>query len=256
MKYLSNNLVHLRKQKCLSQKMLAKDLNITRSRISSYEEGRSLPSLNFMIDISEYYGITVDILLKSNLTIEEDVNFINLNNNRILFPITIDNDNEDLIEIIPTTAQAGYLSGYDDPEYIEQLKKIKLPFLPTGQHRAFPIKGDSMLPIKDGAYVIGKFIEDPSEIKDGKTYILVTQNDGIVYKRIKNNLKSNNTLELISDNNKYESYAIHLAEILEIWEFACSINTQEYTESELQISSILTMFTELGIQLEQLKKVL
>lgn len=256
MKYLAKNLIHLRKQKKYSQKNLAQELNITRSRISSYEDGRSLPSLEFLIKISEYYNITVDILLKVNLTIQKDISFINLNNKRILFPITVDHSEDDLIEIIPTKAIAGYLSGYDDPEYIEQLKKIKLPFLPTGQHRAFPIKGDSMLPIKDGAYVIGKFIEDPSEIKDGKTYILVTQNDGIVYKRIKNNLKSNNTLELISDNNKYESYAIHLAEILEIWEFACSINTQEYTESELQISSILTMFTELGIQLEQLKKVL
>lgn len=256
MKYLAKNLIHLRKQKKYSQKALADHLEITRARISSYEDGRSLPSLEFLIEISNFYNITVDILLKNNLTIEDDISFINLSNNRILFPITVDNSNDDLIEIIPTKAQAGYLSGYDDPEYIEQLKKIKLPFLPVGQHRAFPIKGDSMLPMKDGAYVVGKFVEDINDIKTGRTYVLVTTNDGIVYKRITNNLKENNTLKLISDNKKYTPYALHISEVLEIWEFACSINTQEYSESELKFSSILSMFNDLGIQLEQLKKVL
>jgi len=68
----------------------------------------------------------------------------------------VDDNNENLIEVVPTKASAGYLAGYlagyDDLEYIEQLQKIKLPFLPTGKHRAFPIKGDSMLPMKDGSF--------------------------------------------------------------------------------------------------------
>jgi len=256
MKNLSKNLVHLRKQKRLSQEMLAEDLGVTRSRISSYEEGRSLPSLGFIVKASDYYKIPIDILLKKNLTIKGDISFIELNNKRILFPITVDSNNEDLIEIIPTKAQAGYLSGYDDPEYIEQLKKIKLPFLPIGQHRAFPIKGDSMSPMKDGAFVVGKFIENRADIKTGRTYVLVTLNDGIVYKRVENNIENNGTLKLISDNRNYEAYTIPISEVLELWEFACSINTQEYTESELKFSSILSMFNELGIELEELKKVL
>ena len=256
MENLAKNLVHLRKQKKRSQEMLAEDLGVTRSRIGSYEEGRSLPSLDFMVKVSNYYKIPVDILLKNNLTIEGDISFIELRNKRILFPITVDNSNEDLIEIVPTKAQAGYLSGYDDPEYIEQLKKIKLPFLPVGQHRAFPIKGDSMTPMKDGAFVVGKFIEDRSDIKTGRTYVLVTLNDGIVYKRVENNIEKEGSLKLISDNKKYDAYTVPIEEVVELWEFACSINTQEYTESELKFSSILSMFNELGIELEELKKVL
>jgi len=256
MENLAKNLVHLRKQKKNSQEMLAKDLGVTRSRIGSYEEGRSLPSLDFIVKISDYYKIPVDILLKNNLVTEGDTSFIELSNKRILFPITVDNSNESLIEIIPAKAQAGYLTGYDDPEYIEELKKIKLPFLPVGQHRAFPIKGDSMLPMKDGAFVVGKFIEDRADIKTGRTYVLVTLNDGIVYKRVENNLKKEGTLRLISDNKKYDAYTIPIEEVIELWEFSCSINTQEYTESELKFSSILSMFNELGIELEELKKIL
>lgn len=256
MKYLAKNLTYLRKQKKLSQEAFAEDLGITRSRIGSYEEGRSQPSLELMVAISKYYKIPIDIILTKNLTIAGDISFLELRNKRILFPITVDHTNEDVIEVVPAKAQAGYLSGYDDPEYIEQLKKIKLPFLPVGKHRAFPIKGDSMLPMKDGAFVIGKFIEDRNDITSGRTYVLVTLHDGIVYKRIKNNLDKDGTLQLISDNKKYESYSIHINEVLELWEFSCSINTQEYSESELKFSSILNMFNALGIELEALKKLL
>ena len=254
--FLAQNISHLRKQKQLSQTAFAKILNVPRSRISSYEEGRSVPNIEFLITLSDYFHIPIDILIRNNLSLEENSSFIPLNNNRILFPITIDSNDEDLIEIIPTKAQAGYLSSYDDPEYIEQLKKIKLPFLPIGLHRAFPIKGDSMLPMKDGSFVVGKMIENINEIKDGRTYIIVTLNDGIVYKRVKNNIQENNTLQLISDNTIYPPYDVHIAEIIEVWEFACAINTQEYSEHELKLSSIINMFNELGIELQELKKIL
>jgi hypothetical protein len=62
----------------------------------------------------------------------KDTSFIEVGNKRVLFPITVNEENEDLIEIIPAKATAGYLLGYDDPEYIEQLQKIKLA-VPTNR---------------------------------------------------------------------------------------------------------------------------
>lgn len=123
-------------------------MNVTRSRIGSYEEGRSAPTIEFLIHLSDYFKIPIDILLRNDLTKAQDTSFIEVGNKRVLFPIMVDENNENLIEVVPVKATAGYLAGYDDPEYIEQLQKIKLPFLPTGKHRAFPIKGDSMLPMK------------------------------------------------------------------------------------------------------------
>lgn len=256
MDILAKNISYLRKQKKLSQQAFSAIMEVSRSRISSYEEGRSAPGLDFLIKLSDYFKIPVDILIRNNITSETPSSFIKLQNKRLLFPITIDTNDEDLIDIVPVKAQAGYLSNYDDPEYIEQLKKIKLPFLPIGLHRAFPIQGDSMLPMKNGSFVVGKMVEDVTYIKSGRTYILVTHNQGMVYKRVQNNLKENDTLTLISDNRSYQPYDIHISEVIEIWEFACAINTQEYSESELKLSSILTMFNELGIELDELKKIL
>lgn len=247
---------HLRGLKKRSQEALAEDLNVSRSRISSYEEGRSMPSIDFLIRISDYFKIPIDILLRNDLTKAKDFSFIELNNQRVLFPITVDSDNDNLIEVVPVKASAGYLAGYDDPEYIEQLQKIKLPFLPTGKHRAFPIKGDSMLPMKDGSFVVGRFVENRSEIRTGRTYVLITLNDGMVYKRVMNNIEYNGSLLLMSDNKVYNDYSVPINEILELWEFTCSINTQEYTAEELKISSIIGMFNELGVELKALEQII
>lgn len=254
MKIISKNIRHLRTLKGITQEVFAEELGITRSRISSYEENRSSPTIETLIKLSEYFKIPVDILIKNDLTKAKDTSFIEVGNKRVLFPVTVNENNEDLIEIVPTKASAGYLAGYDDPEYIEQLDKIKLPFLPSGKHRAFPIKGDSMLPMKDGSFVVGKFIDNISDIVDGKTYVLLTLNEGMVYKRVFNKIKENGMLVLVSDNKNYQPFEVHISEVLELWEFTCSINTQEYTMQELKISSILNMFNSLGVELEALKK--
>lgn len=254
MRKFAKNLQYLRTLKGLSQEQLAEDLGVTRSRISSYEEGRSNPSIDFLILFSEVFKLPIDILVKNDITKTKDASFIEVGNQRVLFPIMVDAENNNLIEIVPVKATAGYLGGYDDPEYIEQLENIKLPFLPTGKHRAFPIKGDSMLPMKNGSYVVGRFVEDLHAIKDGTTYIVVTLNHGMVYKRVYNQIKENNTLLLTSDNTSFEPFMVPPEEVIELWEFTCSINTQEYEEHELKISHIAQMFNELGVALAVLQK--
>ena len=253
MSFFAKNTRHLRLMKRKTQEECADDIGVPRSRISSYEEGRSEPSFDMLITFSNYFKLPIDALLKNDLTSTKDSSFIEIGNKRVLFPIMVNADNENLIEVVPVKASAGYLLGYDDPEYIEQLEKIKLPFLPTGKHRAFPIKGDSMLPLKDGSYVVAKFVEDINDIKNGSTYVVVTTNDGIVYKRVFDKLETHSALELSSDNKSYDPFEVPINEVIELWEFTCSINTQEYDEKDLKISSILGMFNSLSVELEEFK---
>ena len=250
MKYIQSNIKFLRSQKKMSQERFAEELGWTRSIVGSYEEGRSEPPIDRLIELSKYFEIPIDILIKNDLLLAKNTSFIEVGNKRVLFPITVNENNEDLIEIVPAKASAGYLAGYADPEYIEQLQKIKLPFLPTGTHRAFPIKGDSMLPVKDGSFIVAKFVEDTFSIKNGRTYIILTKDDGLVYKRVYE--KDNETFILSSDNKFYNPYEVKKEDILELWEFTCCINTQEYKEEELKLSSIINMFQELKVELESI----
>lgn len=255
MKYIQANIKHLRTLKKFSQERFAEELKWSRSMVGSYEEGRSEPPIDRLIDLSDFFNIPIDILVKNDLRLAKDTSFIEIGNKRVLFPITVNEDNEDLIEIIPAKASAGYLSGYDDPEYIEQLQKIKLPFLPTGTHRAFPIKGDSMLPVKDGSFVVAKFMENIEDISDGRTYIILTKDDGLVYKRLYSKIKEENCLELHSDNKAYLPYKLSKENVLELWEFTCCINTQEYDKDELKLSGIITMFQDLKVELKSIESI-
>jgi len=254
MNFIANNIKHLRELKNLTQEYFASELNISRERVASYEQGRSSPPVEILIEFSNYFNLPIDVLIKNDLTGTADTSFIKIGNQRILFPIKVNEDNEDMIEIIPADASAGYLRGYTDPEYIESLNNLKLPFLPTGKHRAFPIKGDSMLPIKSGSLIIAKYLEEISYLNSGSTYIVLTYNDGLVYKRVYDKIEEHQCLLMVSDNKKYDPYYVPVEEILELWEFTCHINLSEYDENEINTDSVARMLTDIGVQLESIRK--
>ena len=224
MSVFSDNIRVLRDRKNISQQKLADDLSITRSRYVKYEDGTSEPPLELLIRISKYFQVSIDLLLAVDIRKYPLDNLLNLPDNRILFPVTVDEIGENKIEIVPQKAQMGYLAGYTDPEYIESLQTLSLPFLRNGKYRAFPAGGDSMPHYTDGTFIVGRYVESREHLKAGKTYIFITA-EGIVYKRY---AKQNRNGTLVgSDNTFYEPYEISWEEVREIWEFACSINTKE-----------------------------
>ena len=68
--------------------------------------------------------------------------------NRILFPVLIDKDNNDIVEVVPIKASAGYTSGYADPQFISELPIMNLPFKIVGKHRAEAVAAFCFLPSK------------------------------------------------------------------------------------------------------------
>lgn len=254
MSKISSNIRFLRQLKGLSQEQLADELKVTRSRIGGYEEARNEPPIDLLIRLSEFFHIAIDALVRGDLKKTNLDGLMKVGKNRILFPILLDSEGNDMVELIPLKASAGYTKGYADPEYIERLPQMKLPFLPTGKHRAFPIKGDSMPPIKEGSYVIAKYLERFDEVKMGQTYIVVTKEDGLTYKRIMGYNKKENAFELHSDNKIYQPFKVKSEEILEIWEYTCSINMSQYQPDELNLDSIMNMLRGLKVEIADMKR--
>ncbi len=239
MKKISKNIAHLRHLKGISQEYLANDLNITRSRLSSWEEHRAEPPIDLIVKLSEYFAVSIDSMLKIDLTKVKDLrDLLKIGGNRILFPVMVDKEGKDLVELVPIRASAGYLQGYSDEMFIENLPRISLPFTDAGKFRGFPIQGDSMPPLETGAYVVGKYVENISDVKDGKTYIVLTQNEGLVYKRLYNKIKEDGSIHLHSDNKAYHPYQIKPDEVFEVWSFVCSINATDSPISDLIYNAI------------------
>ena len=63
---LSEKLYKLRKNSGLSQEQLAEQLNVSRQAISKWEQGTAVPESEKLITISNYFGVTVDYLLKED----------------------------------------------------------------------------------------------------------------------------------------------------------------------------------------------
>lgn len=251
MSLFSDNIRHLRVKKEVSQQFVAENLSISRDRLAKYEEGKSQPPFEILIKLSHYYHVSIDLLLTADIRKVDIDGLMKLDDNRILLPIVVDAKGANIIEIIPHKAKAGYLSSYSDPEFVESLQHISLPFLGTGKFRTFPIEGDSMPPHKDGSFIVGKYVENEQEIKDGKTYVLLTKNEGIVYKRLKR--KDETSFMLISDNTFYEPYAVKLSDIIEIWEYAGSIATKEFEPDNLEPQSIRELLYGIREEVKALK---
>ncbi|MBW8362166.1 MAG: helix-turn-helix domain-containing protein [Kaistella sp.] len=251
MSIFSENMRYLRGQLQTSQQNVADNLKITRGRYVKYEDGSNEPPIDILIMISKFYKISIDFLLTVDLRKYPIDKIVKLADNRIVLPITVDSRGENKIEIIPQKASMGYLSGYSDPGYIESLQSISLPFLRNGKYRAFPTEGDSMPPYNDGTYVVGKYVENIDDLKKGKTYIFITRNEGITYKRFQE--MSATTMTVTPDNDFYEPYKIKKSQLLEIWEYACSINTEELGGSPLDMNSIRDMFMNLKKEINELK---
>ncbi len=260
MSVISDNIKHLRKLHGWTQGDFADKISIKRSLVGAYEEGRADPRLNNLLNMSKVFGVSVDNLLTRNLTsmnIEEIESLSSdSGDNFKVLSITVDNEDNELIDLIPQKASAGYMNGYSDPSYLEEMPKFRLPNLPTNAtYRAFEITGDSMLPIKPGTVVIGQYLESLSEIKNGRCYVILSKEDGIVYKRVFDYTKEHGQLFLVSDNKAYSPYKIHSSDVIEIWEAKAyiSMDIPEYTEDEMSFDKLKDIVLELQKEVIKLR---
>ncbi len=229
MSLVSSNIKFLRKASHLTQEQLAEKIGIKRSLLGAYEEGRADPRLNNLVIFAKLFNVSVDLLISKDIS-KIDLNELHqtsTDNGKLkILSITVDDQNNEHIEMVPQKAAAGYLNGYSDPEYLEELPKFKMPNLPTGHtYRAFEISGDSMQPLEPGTIIIGQYIEHVDGIKNGKTYVLLTKRDGVVYKRVFNYINEKGKLFLVSDNKTYSPFEVDADDVLEMWEAKAYIST-------------------------------
>ena len=220
----------------MSQEEVANELGLTRSSYSGYENNVAHPNLDSLILFSEFYSVSIDDLVKQDFSKYKDSDWNRVDSGlhvdvkghklRVLTTV-VSEENEDLIELIPQKASAGYTAGYADPDYLKVLPTFHLPFLSKDRkYRSFPIKGDSMPPVVEGSFVVGEFVQNWMSIRNGTPCIVVTKDDGIVFKVVHNLLSSEQSFQLCSTNTFYEPYVVHANDIVEIWKFVNYISPE------------------------------
>lgn len=249
MTLISKNLKFLRKKHSLTQGQLAEQLGIKRSLIGAYEEGRAEPRVNNLTNIAALFDVPVDALITKE--IEHNKGPLVSSGMKVL-AVTVDALDREQVQLVPQKAAAGYLNGFSDPEYISDLPTLSIPNLPTGTLRGFEVSGDSMLPLTPGTVIVGKYVEDMQEIKNGKTYVLVTREEGIVYKRLERKARDSDVLTLRSDNTNYSPYELSFEDVLEVWEANVFIS-RDFPEQQQDMGQLLKVVMELQQEVMKLR---
>ncbi|MGJ7030470.1 XRE family transcriptional regulator [Niabella hirudinis] len=246
MSIANKNLKYLRKLRGLTQDEFAGKLNIKRSLLGAYEEGRAEPRLEVLEVVCDLFKLTLDDLLRKDLSEHTD-NY--LARRRALKM----SDTSARIPFVPVKAAAGYLNGYADHEFIDELNTFTLPMVSGGNYRAFEIAGDSMLPTPSGSIIVGEKVEALDHVRNNTACIVVSKNDGIVYKRIQRNGKTRNKLMLLSDNPTFQPYSISSEDVLEMWE-AQFIISKTNTMQSWNVGQLVNIVADLQQEVAGMKK--
>jgi transcriptional regulator with XRE-family HTH domain len=259
--FFADNLKFLRERLKMTQQELAKAFSLTRSKINALESGQTKsPNLEDLLRFADYFKISVDTLLRlqlstlSKLKLQEleAGNDAYLSGSQIrILATTVNADNEENIEMVPLKAKAGYLAGFGDPTYLEGLPTFRLPNLPADKkYRMFQTEGDSMLPVPEGAYIIGSYISE-WRLAQETPCIIVTTTEGISFKMV-SFLQDNRVFRLRSLNPIYSPYDVGAEEIKEIWKFEYYM-TNEFPMEILTLQQIGYGIYEINKKLDALK---
>ena len=122
---------------------------------------------------------------------------------------------EQTIQWVKLSEANEYLTNHQNAAYLNRLSSFQFPPLPSGHYRAFEAAQDFVYP---GSLLIGTFVRNWYEIKDGKYYVVVAKSTGILARRIVNQVKARGILLLTSDNEAVPDLEVPLRDVLEVWE--------------------------------------
>lgn len=233
---IGENFKVLRKRLKKSQEDVSSDLGLNRSTYNGYENSVAQPSIENMVALAKYFQVSVEDILAidfSALTDRDWAERTSVERQRIsgaklrILSTIVNQNNEEVVELIPDKARAGYTAGYADPSYLEDCPTLNLPYLSKNKkYRAFSVSGDSMPPVVDGSIVVGEFLSDWMQIRSGEPYIIITHEDGIVFKRVFHYVENPGYLQLVSSNPLFDPYQISFTDVIEIWGFVSYISTE------------------------------
>ena len=242
----NQNLKYLRKLRGWTQEEFAQKIGIKRSLVGAYEEERAEPNYEVLETVSDLFKVSIDDLLRKDLS-ESKGSYLAKRRQLKMMAET------NVIHFVPVKAAAGYLNGYADPEFLDELNTFTLPMLAGGTYRAFEIVGDSMLPTPSGSVIVGEKVQNLDDVKNNNAYIILSKSEGVVYKRVLKSNRSKNKLTLVSDNPAYQPYQVNAEDVLEFWS-AQMVLSRVNQAQRWDVTNLASLVSNLQDQVNNLKK--
>ncbi len=226
---VGDNIRKIRQAKKISQAQFAKLFNLARPSVGAYEEGRSEPKIDTIIQIAKHFRISIDVLLTRNLTVSEIYSF-DLLNQKLDKAHRIKDDQNTIgkdVGFVPLSEQLNYIVNHSNNSYIKGLQKIKIPVSENESYRVFELQGNEMEHQQQGLihgnYLICKQIGIKDLKKTLDEVIVLVTKERILTRRLSELNK--NILVLNTDNPNYDDLEIEQKDVLEFWQTIAVYNT-------------------------------
>lgn len=223
MSSIGKNIKKIRGVKGLNQSDFADLFDLKRASIGAYEEGRAEPKLATILEIANYFGISVDELLKKDLSVNDLYHFDIFRKDLIkgakhnLRPSKLPPS----LVSVPLISQALMLDYLADRKSLSQMAQLNLPLAKGFDYRAFELGDNSMLEqgVGLGAGDIVIAFKDSSfnltKAEHGKLYLFETTKD---WKLRRLSSVNKELLGLSAMSRDYYQEEIHLTAIVDLWQ--------------------------------------
>lgn len=216
MSFFGKNIKKIRGVKGLSQQAFAEVFDLKRATLGAYEEGRSEPKIETIIKIANYFSISIDALLTSELTVNELLRFKG--------DLTIANEplvREQFATIPCITEQNSkdYIKYFNKENFIKDMPKVHLPINTEKTFRAFTVANLEMTSHDKGFFpkdiVIGEFVPKNiiKKLNNG-TIVLVLVKGELILRSL---YVTKNEMVLRADHKNIEDKVYELGEVDELW---------------------------------------
>jgi transcriptional regulator with XRE-family HTH domain len=246
MSYFGRNIKKIRLAKNISQTSFADIFHLTRSSIGAYEEGRAEAKIDTIIEISEYFSLSLDQLLKKELTINEIYRIREISSKLDLSSNIKKSEIE--IPFISKYDYQEFIKKHKNSTYLQGLQKIKLPGLQKENlafefHEVMDNFDNSSLRFGD-LLISGPVISDKQGKNARKKLFIILLENALVLARYKD--EQTDEFELYyQQNQKYITETN--SRIKAIWQIYQIIGCKNSTTDEigLRLKNIESKLTKL-----------
>jgi transcriptional regulator with XRE-family HTH domain len=216
MSFFGKNIKKIRGVKGLSQQAFADLFDLKRGTLGAYEEGRSEPKIDTLIKIANYFSIAIDGLLTAELTVNQLLQF---NDDLTLSPEDMEREVFAQIPCITVKLVDDYLEYCDNPSFINDLPKIKLPLNIEKEFRAYTVSNLEMTSHDKGLYpkdvVIGEKVPSNviKKLNNGTVVLCVCEKE-IILRRL---YLTDKGLVLRADHKNLDDITISTKAVRELW---------------------------------------
>ncbi len=222
MSTIGKNIKKIRAVKKISQAAFAEMFNLSRGTVGSYEEERAEPKTDTIIQIAQKFGLSIDILLTKELTVNELFKFDIFKHEKIAQKnhiIPDKDEQEGATPLVKSNQYIEYLVNYQNKDFVNRLPFVSLPNTHDKKSMAFEVRDEAMswleTGLQAGDILSCCLVAEPFQkhLEAGKVYVIVSEKD--IYVRRFEQLRDK--LHFVADNPQSKLLDFDEKEILELW---------------------------------------